>query len=195
MATRLTLISHAATEAQRRAAFPADELLSETEMAKIANLGWRAPATQRILCGPERRVQQTADALGLRAEVDQDLRDCDYEAWRGYELSEIESRKPEDVATWLTDPEAAPHGGESILKLMARIRRWLEQQRDAGHTLAITHSAVIRGIVVQALQAPPLAFWRIDVAPLSITDLRFNGRLWTVRSAGCSLAHGAVERS
>ena len=189
MARRLTLISHAATQALRRAAFPADELVSETEIAKIANLGWSAPATQRILCGPERRVQETADALGLRAEVDQDLRDCDYGAWSGYELSQIQLDRPDDVASWLTDPGAAPHGGESILELMARIGQWLDRQRDGGYTLAITHPAVIRGVVVNALQAPPLAFWRIDVAPLSITDLRFNGRMWTVRSVGCSLVH------
>jgi broad specificity phosphatase PhoE len=189
--TRLTLISSAATEAQRRAAFPLDEPLSDREKVKIAALGWNAPAVQRIVSGPERRVLQTAQALGLAGEVDRELCDCDYGAWTGRELSQIESDEPDGLAAWLTNPDAAPHGGESLLKLIARISQWPEGQRDAGSKLAITHSAVIRSVVLYALQAPPSAFWRIDIAPLSLTDLRFNGRAWTVRAAGCPLRRSA----
>ena len=98
LATRLTLISNAATEAQRRAAFPSDEALSEQEMARVTALGWRAPVAQRIMSGPERRVRQTAKALGLTPEVDPDLRDCDYGEWRGFDLTRIQSREPEGIA-------------------------------------------------------------------------------------------------
>jgi broad specificity phosphatase PhoE len=193
---RLTLISHAPTEAQRRAAFPLDEPLDQREIAQVAALGWNPPRTQRILSGPERRARETAEALGLSASIDLGLRDCDYGAWSGHDLSEVESRKPEDVVAWLTDPGAAPHGGESLLNLIDRTGRWLAEnngagQLDAGHTLAITHPAVIRSAIVCALEAPPQAFWRIDIAPLSLTDLRFNGRVWTVRSTGCPLRRGA----
>ncbi len=193
MATRLTLISHAATEAQRRSAFPSDEPLEEREMAKIAALGWNAPRAQRIVSGPERRVQQTAEALGLTAEVAVELRDCDYGEWRGYTLSEVELRQPEEVFAWLTDPGAAPHGGESILQLITRIGGWLEEQRAQDHTIAVTHPAVIRSALVHTLQGPPSAFWRIDVAPLSLTDLRWNGRVWTVRCSGCALPGDAGQ--
>jgi broad specificity phosphatase PhoE len=187
LATRLTLISNAATDAQRRATFPLDEALSEQEMARVAALGWRPPVAQRVLSGPERRVQQTAKALGLTAEVDLDLRDCDYGEWSGFDLTLIQSREPEGVAAWLTDPSAAPHGGEPILQLITRVGRWLEQHQDAGHTLAITHPAVIRSAIVFILQAPPHTFWRIDIVPLSLSDLRFNGQVWSVRSSGCAL--------
>jgi broad specificity phosphatase PhoE len=121
------------------------------------------------------------------------LCDLDYAAWGGHDLSEVQSLTPEDVAAWLIDPAAAPHGGESILKLISRIGRWLEEQRDAGHTLAFTHPSVIRAAIVYALEAPPLAFWRIDIAPLSMTDLRWNGRMWTVRSSGCALPRDRHE--
>jgi broad specificity phosphatase PhoE len=191
LATRLTLISHAATDTQRRAAFPLDEPLENREMAKVAALGWNAPRAQRVLSGPERRVQQTAEALGLTAEVAVELRDCDYGAWRGYTLTEVEQRQPEEVFAWLADPDAAPHGGESILQLITRIGGWLDEQRALDHTIAVTHPAVIRGAIVHALQAPPSSFWRIDISPLSLTDLRWNGRVWTVRSSGCALPGGA----
>lgn len=187
MTTRLTLISHAPTQAQRRAAFPSDESVEEQELAKVVALGWQAPRVQRIWTAPERQTQQTAQALGLSAAIVPDLRDCDYGAWRGRELDELQSAEPEGVVAWLTDASASPHGGESIVDLISRVGCWLDKQRDAGHTLAVTHSAVIRGAIVHALQAPAQAFWRIDIAPLSLTDLRFNGRVWTVRSTACPL--------
>ena len=187
MAIRLTLISHATTEAQRRAAFPLDEPLRDHETEKISALRWNAPRVQRTLSAPELRTRQTSQALGLSAEVDSDLRDCDYGAWSGFDLGEVGSSKPEEVAIWLTDPGAAPHGGESIVELIDRVGLWLKNQRDAAHTLAVTHPAVIRAAILCALEASPQTFWRIDIAPLSITDLRWNGRTWTLRSSGCLL--------
>lgn len=194
MATRLTLISHAATDALRRAAFPLDEPLEKREMERIAGLGWNAPRAQRIVTGPEHRAQQTAEALGLTAGVAIELRDCDYGAWSGYTLSEVELHQPEDVLAWLTDPAAAPHGGESILQLIDRIGGWLEEQRAVDHTIAVTHPAVIRSAIVHTLQAPPSSFWRIDIAPLSLTDLRWNGRVWTLRSCGSAFQGDAGQR-
>jgi broad specificity phosphatase PhoE len=164
-----------------------DEPLEKREMTKVAALGWNAPRAQRVVSGPERRVQETAQALGLIAEVALELRDCDYGAWRGHTVSEVELRQPEGVLAWLTDPGAAPHGGESILQLITRICGWLEEQRTLDHTIAVTHPAVIRSALVHVLQAAPSSFWRIDIVPLSLTDLRWNGRVWTVRSSGCAL--------
>jgi broad specificity phosphatase PhoE len=187
LAARLTLISHAATEAQRRAAFPLDEPLREQEMAKIAALGWSPPRNQQVLSGPELRALQTAEALGLAAAIAPEIRDCDYGAWSGHALSEIEASHPDDLFTWFTDPGYAPHGGESIVELIDRIGRWMGAQRDGGHTLAITHPVVIRAAIVHALQAAPSTIWRIDIAPLSLTDLRWNGQVWTARSFGCTL--------
>jgi broad specificity phosphatase PhoE len=192
LATRLTLISHAATDAQRRAAFPLNEPLVDREIERISALRWNSPRAQRILSANELRAQQTCKALGLSADIDPDLRDCDYGAWSGFDLSEVGSKKPEEVATWLKDPGAAPHGGESILDLIDRVGLWLKKQCGAGHTLAITHPAVVRAAILCALDAPPQSFWRIDIAPLSITDLRWNERTWTLRSCGCALT-GAPE--
>jgi broad specificity phosphatase PhoE len=186
--TRLSLISHAATPAQRHAAFPEDEPLEPREIAKINALDWKVPTTQRVLSAPERRTQQTAQALGLTATVVTELRDCDYGVWRGRELSELHAQDPEGIATWLADPAANPHGGESIANLIDRVGTWLDQLREGGHTIAITHPAVIRSAVVHILNAPVQSFWRIDIAPLSLTDLRFNGKLWTLRSCATTLS-------
>jgi broad specificity phosphatase PhoE len=184
---RLTLISHAPTEALRSASFPLDEPLTEPDREKISALHWSPPRTQQILVAPELRARQTAEALGLSAEPTPDLRDCDYGSWSGFTFSDIASLKSEEVTLWLADVAAAPHGGESILQLMERVARWLGEQRHHDHTLAITHPAVIRSAILCALEAPPQAFWRIDIAPLTITDLRWNETTWTLRASGVSL--------
>jgi broad specificity phosphatase PhoE len=168
-----------------------DEPVGESEIAEIAALGWNAPRAQQVCSAPERRVQETVKALGLSPTVVAELRDCDYGTWSGRELSEVQSSEPEEVLTWLTDTAASPHGGESILALVDRVGRWLEEQRERGHVIAVTHPAVIRAAIVCALEVPLQSFWRIDIAPLSLTDLRFNGRMWTLRSSGCGLRGSA----
>ena len=187
MTVQLTLIAHAATEAQRQAAFPSDEPVLEREIAKIAALNWNAPRARRVLCGPELRVRQTSQVLGLEASISDQLRDCDYRAWSGRTMDAVQTEDPEGMLAWLTDPTSDPHGGESIADLITRVGSWMEEQRDVVHTIAVTHPAVIRSAIVHALHLPLETFWRIDIAPLSLTDLRFNGRVWSLRCAGCSL--------
>jgi broad specificity phosphatase PhoE len=189
LTTRLTLISHAATPAQRRATFPLDGPIDDHELTKIAALNWQAPRTQQILTAPERRTQQTAQALGLSAATSADLRDCNYGAWQGRDLTDLQTEPHESIATWLTDPSATPHNGESITDLIARTATWLNTLHDSGHTIAVTHPAIIRSAIIHTLSAPAQSFWRIDIAPLTLTDLRHNGRAWTLRSTAVPLSH------
>jgi broad specificity phosphatase PhoE len=185
----LTLISHAPTSAVRRAAFPCDESIEEAARKRIADMNWDPGRSRRVCCGPEKRTQETATALGLSdAIVDSALRDCDYALWAGRDLSELQLEHPDEVALWLSVADAAPHGGESIDSLIYRVTGWLaEKSKESGHTIAITHPPVIRAAIVSILEAPVQAFWRVDVSPLTATDIRFNGRSWSLRSAAVSL--------
>ena len=171
------LVSHAATEAIRLSRFPDDESLNEVgrrDCAKFLPL-----MADRVLCGPERRTVETAEALSADAKPDEGLRDLDIGRWRGSTLDEI---APLELDAWLTDPTAAPHGGESIVDLVTRVREWqdyLTIGRDS--VLAVTHPAVIRAMIMIALDAPPQAFWRIDIPPLGETRLHHRVS-WTLRS-------------
>jgi broad specificity phosphatase PhoE len=187
---RLTLISHAPTRAVRRAAFPCDESIEDFAQEVISRMNWHF---DRACCGPEKRAQQTATVLGLSATVDPSLRDCDYGRWAGRDLSEIQAEFPNEVALWLATVDAAPHGGESLHDLIARVAAWLAEQTRLGHTIAVTHPSVIRAAVASILEAPAQAFWRIDVAPLTLTDIRFNGSSWSLRSMGTLLSKGTSE--
>ncbi len=175
---RLTLVSHAMTDAVSAGRFPIDEPLNDLGRRQVdAADGFGSPA--RVLCGPERRTRQTAELLGLEAETDSALADLDAGRWRGLGLDAVD---PAELAIWLTDPQAAPHGGESVVGLLTRVRGRLDTLAPTGqHVTAVTHPAVIRAAVLLTLDAPPKSFWRIDIAPLSRTVLHNRGHAWTLR--------------
>lgn len=185
---RITFISHAATAAVRRAAFPLDEPIEPRELEKLRSIGWIPPRVRQVYAGPEQRTRQTAMAMGLDPILSAELKDLDYSSWRGKSLDEVQSTDPDGVRRWLTDIDAAPHRGESIQNFLARVECWLTGQHGSGHTLAVTHPAVVRAAVVLTLQAPAQSFWRIDIPPVSMTDLRSNGQFWSLRSSGCPLS-------
>ncbi|MDZ5645603.1 histidine phosphatase family protein [Nitrospirillum sp. BR 11828] len=189
---RLILLAHAPTRAQRDAIFaPATEPAEEAGLAQARH--WAETRALRkvgqLLTAPEDRARQTAaalaDALGVAVVEDAALTDLDVGTWQGHSLAALSAEEAEAVAAWLGDPEARPHGGESLVQLQARVAAWLARiaAHDAAgrHMLAVTHPAVIRMAVIQVLDAPLQAFWRLDIAPLSLTDLRWNRR-WTVRA-------------
>jgi len=225
---RLTLVAHASTAATARALFSRDEGL-EPRGAAAAGAASAPRRITRAVCSPARAAVETAGALGLAATVDPGLADWHLGEWRGRALDEIAAAHPAEVAAWLADPDAVPHGGESLTALLARVAAWLARaDRTAGpevpagvrgsggsaagagsagvrgsggsavgagsaggaavgHTVAVTHAAVVRAAVVVTLGAPPAGFWRIDVAPLTATLLRGGPGRWTVRSTALPL--------
>jgi broad specificity phosphatase PhoE len=182
---RVRLLCHAATSSARQLVFATDEPLDAQGTRSLATLAFRFSPADRCWTSPALRARQTAQGLGIEAAVDPLLRDCDYGRWAGRSFDEVQTQEPEAVTQWLHDPASAPHGGESIVNLIERAAVWLDaQSRASRRTIAITHSAVIRASIVHAIGAPPQSFWRIDVAPLSLTRLSgANGR-WTLASIG-----------
>ena len=132
MTARLILICHGSTDAIRSASFPADEPLEEPSATRAAALAGTLPKADRCWTSPELRTRQTAQSLGLSANVEPMLRDCDYGRWAGRRFDEVQASEPDAISSWLRDPAAAPHGGEPITNLMRRVGEWLaaEQARD-----------------------------------------------------------------
>ncbi len=177
---RLLFVRHAPTAATRAAAFPADEPVDERGLAAAALLPERGDA----LCSPALRCRQTAAAMGLApVAVERALAECDFGAWAGRSLADTDE---EEAAAWMVDPQACPHGGESLAAFAARVAGWLDgQARLDGRAVAITHGGVVKAAVVHALGAPLDAFWRIDAAPLSVTELHAHDGRWTVTRMNC----------
>ena len=69
--------------------------------------------------------------------------------------------------------------------LLHRVGGRLDAKASMGdHVVAVTHPAIVRAAIIHAIGAAASAFWRIDVAPLTRTELRARNRGWTLRSSG-----------
>lgn len=185
MTVRVMLISPGMNSALREARFAGDAPLDESGLrpARAAAAAGSVPVADQWLRGPSRRCRDTAEALGLRTGAEHALRDWEMGRWSGTRLSEVSADEPDEVAAWLTDPAAAPHGGESLLELCARVGGWLDSLHGdgPGRVVGVVEPAVIRAAVVHALALPPPAFWRLDVAPLTVTELSGRSGRWNLR--------------
>jgi broad specificity phosphatase PhoE len=140
------------------------------------------PPYARALRAPSVRCARIAEALAIEAAPEEALRDLDYGAWDGRLLQDIAAEDPHGLSTWLRDPQAAPHGGESVARLCARTAAWLTAlPAGPGRVLAITEAAVIRAALVHALAVPARSFWQLRMPPLSTVTLTLGEGHWTVR--------------
>jgi broad specificity phosphatase PhoE len=185
---RVTLICHGATAATRSAAFPRDEPLEARAVKRAAALSGFVARGDRAFTSPALRARQTAEALLLNALTHPALRDCDYGRWAGRKLEDVQAAEPNSVAAWHSDFTAAPHGGEPLADLLDRVSTWLDETLSGdGHTIAVTHPAVIRAAIIHVLDAPIASFWRIDVYPLSFIELGGNGQSRRLRVLGSGI--------
>lgn len=180
--TRLLLVRHAPTAATRAGAFAVDEPIDLEAGPAAAALVPHLPGTGAILTSPALRCRQTAAAVDLQPELEPALAECDFGSWEGRTFGEIAADEPRLIDGWLGDPDAAPHGGESLTTFSARVAGWLASIAGsaAEPVVAFTHAGVAKVAVVRALAAPIDAFWRITAEPLSITELRFDDGAWTL---------------
>jgi broad specificity phosphatase PhoE len=175
------MVRHAPTGATRSAAFPVDESLDGRAVIAAAALGEVLPRNARVVSSPSRRCLETAGAGGRDCVEDARLAECDFGTWAGRTLTQVQESDPAGMRQWFESVDASPHGGESLRVFYERVGGWLDAQADEdGSLVAITHAGVVRAAVVRALRAPLDAFWRLDVAPLSVTEMHAHDGRWTV---------------
>jgi broad specificity phosphatase PhoE len=179
---RVLLICHAATAATRRAVFGGDGPLLDGAVRRVADLRPHLPKARAVLRSSAQCTAETTAALGLAADAvaDAAVADWDFGTWRGRPLAEVEAEAPDAVLAWRSDPRGAPHGGECLQDVLGRVRGWLDGLEGEGTRLVITHPAVIRAAVVRGLSVSDEAFWTIDVAPISVTELHRRDARWRV---------------
>lgn len=147
-----------------------------------------SPRATSVYVSPSPRCRRTAEVLGLDAHLLADLAPCAMGRWQGRTLDDVAAAEPESVAAWLSDPAASPHGGESLLALHTRVGHWLDSlstetdTHSTGRVIAVAEPDIIRAAAVHALGATPQAFWRIDVRPLTVTELSGRGGRWNLLS-------------
>ncbi|MER6124129.1 histidine phosphatase family protein [Streptomyces sp. NPDC001795] len=182
MTSRVTFISPATSPSLRRARFDDGDSIDDIGAARTRAAAGSLRAHGRVVVSPSVRCQETASALGLDAMRTPELAGLDMGRWRGRTLDEVAAAEPEAVARWLADPGAAPHGGESVRDLCGRVAEWLGTSRAAdGRTLAVVEPEVVRAVVVHVMGAPEETFWRLDVPPLTATEVSGRSARWNLR--------------
>jgi len=179
MRPRLLLVRHAPTAATRAGMFPADEPLDEQAVIDAGAKRSSIDRLDRALCSPSLRTRQTAEALALSPTIDNDLAECDFGTWAGLSIDDVRARYAGQIDAWLAEPTSAPHGGETLSDVAARVERFLDRASTLeGTTVAVTHGGVIRVAIVLARAQPLEMVWRVSVEPLSVTELRFARGRW-----------------
>lgn len=170
--TRVLLVRHAPTTATRAFRFPADEPLDARGRAAAAAMAGGLVA-DRAVRGPALRCRETAELAGFAgARPDAGVAELDFGAWAGRDVREVGRAHGAALEAWYADPSSAPHGGERLADLVARVRASLERLRDQpGTTAVFTHGGPIKVAVLTALEAPLSSLWRLDVAPCGVTEL------------------------
>lgn len=182
---RLTVLAHGATTSSRSPGFADDEPLLDGEAAKARAVALHVAKTVAVVSAPELRARQTAEALDKGHVIDPALRDLSFGRWSGRTLAEIGASEPDGLGAWISDADAAPHGGESVSVFLRRIAVWMNDSLEGeGHHLIVTHPAVIRAMVVAVLASPPEAYRLVDVGFLGMADFRSDGRRWALRGLG-----------
>lgn len=136
---------------------------------------WRIKA---IYTSPMRRCVDTgaaiADACGLVPTVLESLFDLDYGAWEWKTYKEMKREFPETFARWFAAPEQVrfPHG-ESLQDLLARAAeaiRTVHARHPDDTVVLVGHASVNRAILLQMLDQPSSAYWRIEQSPCTINE-------------------------
>jgi len=148
---------------------------------------WRPDA---IYSSPLRRCRQTAAAIaaaceGLPATALEDLNDVYYGDWEWHTHEEVRARWPELFECWFAAPQLVRFPrGESFQELLARmadVLRMVRERHAAETVVVVGHSSGNRTLLLQALDQPLSAYWRLAQDACSVSDIELLPRTATVR--------------
>jgi ribonuclease H / adenosylcobalamin/alpha-ribazole phosphatase len=136
---------------------------------------------QAIVTSPMRRCRETASAVaertGLEVRVDEGLREADFGAWEGLTFAEVRERYPDDLEKWLDSTDVRPTGGgESFDTVAARVAVTRDRllARYSGRTvLLVTHVTPVKTLVRLALEAPPIALFRMELSAACLSAIAY----------------------
>lgn len=140
---------------------------------------WVGDGRAVVVTSSLRRAVETgaviADALGVTAQVDADWDEQSFGAWDGRSVAQIAARWPDDFARLRTDGAFAPEGGETHEQVRERVAgaygRAVEQAGPGGVVVVVAHRKPVFLAIAQALGLGFEHFWRLAIAPGSISEI------------------------
>jgi len=192
--TKIILVRHGHVEgidpprSRGRTEIPLTELGARQAQATGRRIsdGWRPAA---IYTSPMGRCiatgQAIAQATGVGNQPLDGLNDLDYGAWQWRTYAEVEAEQPKLFALW----RSAPHlvrfpEGDSLQDLSARaadaLRFVLDRHPDQVAVM-VGHDSVNRALLLQLIDQPLSAYWRLAQDPCGISEIDINGGRLRVR--------------
>ncbi len=143
--------------------------------ARIAAL-WTPAA---IYTSPMRRCVATGDAIaqacGAERRVLDDLNDLDYGLWQWETYEAVSRAWPEQFAAWKSTPHLIRFpDGDSLQDLVARTAnavRFVLSRHAAETVVLVGHDSVNRALLLQLLDQPLSAYWRLTQAPCALNEI------------------------
>jgi probable phosphoglycerate mutase len=182
--TKLLLTRHGHVEGIKPKRFRGREPLQLTTRgtAEATALAQRIAARwqpSHIYTSPMGRSIATAAAIaratGVAAKTCGDLNDIDYGAWQFKTFDDAKAQDPALFAAWFATPQFVRFpNGESLQDLAARtadaLRMVLVRHPDETVVL-VGHDSVNRALLLQLLEQPLSAYWRLAQEPCCINEI------------------------
>jgi phosphoserine phosphatase len=132
-----------------------------------------------VYTSPMKRCRDTgteiATRCGVSVEVLDDLNDLDYGSWQWQTNEAIAADSPLLYRRWRTTPHLMRFPkGESFQELIARAADALRHamERHPSETIVmVSHDSVNRAILLQALDQPLSAYWKLVQDPCAISEI------------------------
>jgi broad specificity phosphatase PhoE len=183
--TKIILNRHGHVEGIKPERFRGREPLQLTKrgVAEAAALAQRIAAHWRpshIYTSPMGRSVATAAAIaratGVAAKTCEDLNDIDYGAWQFKTFAETKAQNAALFAAWFATPQLVRFpNGESLQDLAARTANALRM-------VLVGHDSVNRTLLLELLELPLSAYWRLAQDPCCINEIDANESGVRVRS-------------
>lgn len=189
----LYLLRHGKTAANGRFVGSIDIPVDESGYGQLSQsrLRLQQKAVTKIFCSPKLRCRQSADFLGLDADLTicNELREIDFGEWEGLSFAEINSGWPDKVVEWSSwSREFAFPGGEKIGDFVNRIESFMAviDACEEENILVVAHGGVIRNFICLYLGLSPDKYllFNVDAGCFSSLELYSEGAVLTALNAG-----------
>lgn len=157
----------------------------------------RGVELQAVYVSPLKRAQDTAKPIAAAHKLpllpDDRLAEIHHGAWEGNPAEVIREQYADEYHAWRNEPHRAQMpDGESLQDVAQRVERFMQDllaERADGNVLIVSHDAVLRLIVLQALGLGTVFFWRwrFDNASVSVveqTERERGGAEWEGAGSG-----------
>jgi probable phosphoglycerate mutase len=175
----------------------ADIPLTETGLAQAGALANRIADESRpaaIYASPLRRCMATGEAIstvtGALLHAMESLLDIDYGAWQCRTFDVVREHWPALFGLWRSTPHLVRFPeGESLQDLFARAAdaiRFVLELYDDETVVLIGHDSVNKAILLQILDQPPSAYWKLVQGPCALNELhvtRDHARVLSINDA------------